>query len=157
MWSLGKVFASPEVLRVYLGSFWSEPPPVRYEDLRSLLDSEQQDLLRDLENLPKNSAVRKLNELVKRTRLAKVHAFIIGHLRSEMPAIFGKQGRQEKLLQTLEQEFLVVQQRHGLAHGDFPNVEKYRQCLQGFRFNDFNALNMRLVTAADDVIAMANF
>uniref|UniRef100_A0ACB8FT14 EH domain-containing protein 2 n=1 Tax=Sphaerodactylus townsendi TaxID=933632 RepID=A0ACB8FT14_9SAUR len=25
MWSLGKVFNTPEVLRVYIGSFWSEP------------------------------------------------------------------------------------------------------------------------------------
>lgn len=25
MWSLGKVFNTPEVLRVFIGSFWSEP------------------------------------------------------------------------------------------------------------------------------------
>lgn len=25
MWSMGKVFDSPEVIRVYVGSFWDEP------------------------------------------------------------------------------------------------------------------------------------
>jgi hypothetical protein len=26
MWSLGKVFETPEVCRVYIGSFWEKPP-----------------------------------------------------------------------------------------------------------------------------------
>jgi len=26
MWSLGKVFETPEVCRVYIGSFWDKPP-----------------------------------------------------------------------------------------------------------------------------------
>lgn len=30
MWSLGKVIKSPEVLRVYLGSFWDQP--LMYDD-----------------------------------------------------------------------------------------------------------------------------
>lgn len=30
MWSLGKVVKSPEVLRVYIGSFWDQP--LMYED-----------------------------------------------------------------------------------------------------------------------------
>lgn len=30
MWSLGKVIKSPEVLRVYIGSFWDQP--LMYED-----------------------------------------------------------------------------------------------------------------------------
>jgi EH domain-containing protein 3/EH domain-containing protein 1 len=153
MWSLGKVVNTPEVLRVYLGSFWSEPPPVRYEDLRVLLNSEQQDLLRDLEGLPKNAAVRKVNELVKRARIAKVHAFIIGHLKGEMPALFGKQGKQDTLLKNLEGEFVAVQARHGLPAGDFPSIEKYREILATFKFNEFNSLNMRIVAAVDDALS----
>jgi hypothetical protein len=30
MWSLGKVVKSPEVLRVYIGSFWDQP--LMYDD-----------------------------------------------------------------------------------------------------------------------------
>ena len=48
--------------------------------------------------MPKNAAVRKINELVKRARLAKVHAYIISHLRDEMPSMFGKNKKQQELI-----------------------------------------------------------
>jgi hypothetical protein len=72
MWSLGKVVNSPEVMRVYLGSFWSDPPHNRYEDCCEIIEAEQRDLMKDLEMLPRNAAVRRVNELVKRSRNAKV-------------------------------------------------------------------------------------
>eukprot|EP00479_Gromia_sphaerica_P005766 TRINITY_DN16857_c0_g1_i1.p1 TRINITY_DN16857_c0_g1~~TRINITY_DN16857_c0_g1_i1.p1 ORF type:complete len:102 (+),score=22.85 TRINITY_DN16857_c0_g1_i1:55-360(+) len=81
MWSLGKVFQTPEVLRVYIGSFWDKP--YKFEDNKELFQAEQNDLLADLRSLPRNSAVRKINELVKRARMAKVHALIVTHLRSQ--------------------------------------------------------------------------
>ena len=51
------------------------------------------DLLTDLKNIPKNAAIRKVNELVKRVRLAKAHMCIVGHLKKEMPAVFGDAAR----------------------------------------------------------------
>lgn len=42
MWSLGKVFGTPEVLRVYIGSFWAEPLLVT--DNRKLFELEEEDL-----------------------------------------------------------------------------------------------------------------
>ncbi|KAG9327992.1 hypothetical protein JZ751_016986, partial [Albula glossodonta] len=77
MWSLGKVFGTPEVLRVYIGSFWSQPLMVT--DNRRLFELEEEDLFADIQNLPRNSALRKLNDLVKRARLVReklaVHDF----------------------------------------------------------------------------------
>ena len=66
------------------------------------------DLLNDLKNVPKNAAVRKVNELVKRVRLSKAHAHIIGHLKKEMPSMWGKEKAQAKLLGGLEEHFLKV-------------------------------------------------
>lgn len=70
MWSLGKVLNTPEVARVYIGSFWDSP--LQFDANRKLFELEEQDLFSDLQSLPRNAAVRKLNDLVKRSRLAKV-------------------------------------------------------------------------------------
>lgn len=70
MWSLGKIVNTPEVIRVYIGSFWAQPLLV--PDNRKLFEAEEQDLFRDIQSLPRNAALRKLNDLIKRARLAKV-------------------------------------------------------------------------------------
>lgn len=105
MWSIGKVMATPEVLRVYVGSFWSEP--LLYSDNAELFEMEEADLMKDLRSLPRNSAVRKINELVKRVRLCKVHAYIIGYLKEQMPMFMGKEKKQKQVSSLiLSSEFL---------------------------------------------------
>lgn len=70
-----QVFKTPEVSRVYIGSFWDRP--LHFDINRRLFQDEQHDLFADLQALPKNAALRKLNDLIKRARLAKVHIFIV--------------------------------------------------------------------------------
>ena len=89
MWSLGKVLDTPEVTRVYIGSFREDAYNRRGRENADLFDSERQDLLADLRMLPRSSVIRKINDLVKRARLVKVHAHIVAHLRAQMPAMFG--------------------------------------------------------------------
>lgn len=103
---------TPEVCRVYVGSFTDSIK----EDSENypLLMAEHADLLQDLRDLPRNAAVRKINEIVKRSRMAKVHAYIISHLKKEMPSLFGKEKKQAKLIENLDEEFLKVQQMHHL-------------------------------------------
>ena len=89
MWSLGKVIKTPECMRVYIGSFWDQP--LRGSEWsRQLFEMEMRDLLTDLKNVPKNAAVRKVNELVKRARLLRVHVYIIVYLRNQARARGGK-------------------------------------------------------------------
>jgi hypothetical protein len=90
MWALGKVVNTPEVMRVYVGSFWDYP--ILDVEFKRLFEAEHNDLLHDLATLPRFAAVRKINELVKRARALKVHALIIGHLKKLMPSFFSKVG-----------------------------------------------------------------
>ena len=96
MWSIGKVVKTPEVLRVYVGSFWDQP--LMYEDNAALFEMEERDLMGDLRDLPRNNVIRKINELVKRVRIAKVHAFILSYLREQMPMLMGHQKKQKQVL-----------------------------------------------------------
>ncbi|RIA91199.1 P-loop containing nucleoside triphosphate hydrolase protein [Glomus cerebriforme] len=153
MWSLGKVVQTPEVMRVFLGSFWSEKPPNVFEDCRALIEAEQKDLLNSLRELPRNTTVRKINEIVKRARLAKVHAYIIGHLKKEMPAMFGKQSKQNELINRLDKEFTTIRHRHQLPPGDFPNVERFKQGLRTYKFEKFNSLKLNILERAEDALA----
>jgi hypothetical protein len=70
MWSLGKILNTPEVPRVYIGSFWNQP--LVHTTNQLLFEIEEQDLFRDLQSLPRNAALRKLNDFIKRARLAEV-------------------------------------------------------------------------------------
>ncbi|GKB63945.1 EH domain-containing protein 1-like protein [Tanacetum coccineum] len=64
MWSLGKVLNTPEVARVYIGSF--NDKPIKEESLDSmgkeLFEKEQDDLLVDLIDIPKKACDRRVQK-----------------------------------------------------------------------------------------------
>ncbi|KAE8654213.1 EH domain-containing protein 1 [Hibiscus syriacus] len=154
MWSLGKVLNTPEVVRVYIGSFNDKPVneaatgPIGKE----LFEKEQEDLLSDLKDIPKKACDRRINEFVKRARAAKIHAHIIGHLKKEMPSMIGKAKTQQKLIDNLETEFGKVQRDNHLPPGDFPNVEHFREVLSGYNFDKFEKLKPKMIQAVDDML-----
>ncbi|KAF9583146.1 hypothetical protein BGW38_010149 [Lunasporangiospora selenospora] len=154
MWSLGKVIHTPEVVRVYLSSFWITRPSNAFEDCRALIEREQADLLKEMRDLPRNAAIRKVNEIVKRARLARVHAYIIGHLRREMPAIFGKKSRQKELIRDLPVEFTKIQQMHNVPAGDFPDLTTFRNQLEGHQFDNFAKIREPILTMAEEALSI---
>jgi EH domain-containing protein 1 len=151
MWSLGKVFKTPEVARVYIGTFWDHP--LHYDINRRLFDDEKHDLFADLQSLPRNAALRKLNDLIKRARLAKVHAYIIAELRKQMPSMIGKEKKKKDLIQKLDKIFEQLQKEHNISPGDFPDVNKMRENLQNADFTKFNAIKPRLLEVVDGMLA----
>ncbi|XP_053330793.1 EH domain-containing protein 4 [Spea bombifrons] len=151
MWSLGKVINTPEVVRVYIGSFWAKP--LQNTENRKLFEMEAQDLFRDIQGLPRNAALRKLNDLIKRARLAKVHAYIISHLKKEMPAVFGKEAKKKELINNLPEIYRQLQREHHISPGDFPDVKKMQQQLEMYDFSKFHALRPKLIEAVDNMLA----
>uniref|UniRef100_A0A8C7Z0D3 EH-domain containing 4 n=1 Tax=Oryzias sinensis TaxID=183150 RepID=A0A8C7Z0D3_9TELE len=151
MWSLGKVINTPEVVRVYLGSFWAKP--LQNTENRRLFEAESQDLFRDIQSLPRNAALRKLNDLIKRARLAKVHAYIISYLKKEMPTLFGREKKKEELIMRLPEIYTILQREHHISAGDFPNVNKMQDMLQHYDFHKFPSLKMKLIESVDKMLA----
>mmetsp|Transcript_32520 Transcript_32520/g.37662 ORF Transcript_32520/g.37662 Transcript_32520/m.37662 type:complete len:233 (+) Transcript_32520:187-885(+) len=133
LWSLGRIISTPEVTRVYIGSFWSEP--LRNEDTQNLIETEMNDLLSELKALPKMGAVRKINDMVKRIRQIRVHAILLDRVRTEAPSMFGKGKKKVKLLDKLPHIFRNIMKEHGLAVGDFPDIAEFRRDLDA-NFSD---------------------
>ncbi|XP_061924689.1 EH domain-containing protein 2-like [Entelurus aequoreus] len=150
MWSLGKVFRTPEILRVYIGSFWSEPRQTC--DHYELIELEEEDLLADIRNLPHNAAVRKLNDLVKRARLVRAHAHIISYLKQEMPTFFCKESTKHNLIYQLPVIFTKIQQQHRVPAGDFPDCTKMQEQLLGQNFSKFKKLKPSLMASLDKLL-----
>ncbi|KAJ3316482.1 Dynamin, partial [Gonapodya sp. JEL0774] len=152
MWSLGRVFGNPEVVRVYVGSFWDQAPKIH--DMEDLLLMEQGDLLNMLRELPRNSAIRKINEMVKRARTARVHAIIISHLRKQMPTLFGAKSKAKDLLANLPREFMAIQKKFNIPPGDFPDPERFRQRLEGFDLDKLPKYDKKTVAAVEELLSV---
>ena len=150
MWSLGKVLQTPEVARVYIGSFWDRP--LRYDINRKLFEDEAQDLFKDMQSLPKYAALRKLNDLIKRARLCKVHAHILADLKKEMPNIFGKESKKKDLIKNLSAVYERLQRNHQISPGDFPEIRKMKKNLSKHDFTKFHALKSNLINAVDGML-----
>jgi len=151
MWSLGKVVRTPEVMRVYIGSFWDLP--FQNEEFRKLFEMEQRDLIADLLQLPRNSAVRKINELVKRARLVRTHMHILSHLKNKMPLLIGKETTQKELIKNLLNEYREIERVKKIPIGDFPEVSLMQQklALQN-DFSSFPAESERLNSTMERVL-----
>lgn len=154
MWSLGKVINTPEVMRVYVGSFWNSEKADFVPQNRELISTEHADLLRDLKNLPRQSAMRKVNELVKRARLARVHAFTIEYLRRELPTFFGRASKQAKLIEHLRDHFTQIQKMYNLPAGDFPEIETFSESLRRVDLSTFPKLSTKKMANLDEALSI---
>lgn len=154
MWSLGKVMNTPEVSRVYLGSFWDAP--LQNSEQAELLQREEMDLLHDIMALPQHAVMRRINELVKRARSVKVHAYIIHYLRKQLPYTpWSRKDKQRRLIGRLESEFVGAARRYGLPKGDFPNLEPMRQALYEIKdLTEFPKLDKKLVRETEKVFSV---
>lgn len=150
LWSLGKTMSSPEVARVYVGSFWDKP--LQNMDNAALFEMEEKDLMKDLAILPRQSAVRKINELVKRIRKVKTLAYIIGYLKSQMPALMGKEKKQKKLIADLPNVFRTIMKKYNLSPGDFPDIASFSEKLNETKFAEFATLSENKIEQLDIVL-----
>ena len=149
MWSLARILQNPEVSRVYVGSFWNQP--LQFTGNMELFEAEQDDLFNELQGLPRFAMVRRLNDLIKRARLVKVHALIINYLKKQMPMI-GKNSKKEELLKKLDKVFLAVETENKIPRSDFPDLETMRRNLIKHDFSKFNSYDQKLVDKVDKML-----
>ncbi len=134
-----------------LGSYWDEP--LVHDDFEGMFESDEWLLIHELVNLPKSCAERKVNEIVKRIRIIKVHVCILTTLKSQMPRWFGKKKVQETLIENLEEIFEFVRIEYQLSAGDFPDVNEFARCLREVEdFSTFEMADKKTLRQLDDLI-----
>jgi EH domain-containing protein 1 len=132
LWNLGRIISTPEVSKVYIGSFWSEP--LKNEETKALIEKETAGLLHDLAILPRMGATRKINDMVRRIRQLIVIATLQDHISRDMPTVFGKDAKKQEILADLEKLFRDVRKDHTAYAGDFPNVDLFQRGMDTLDF-----------------------
>lgn len=110
-------------------------------------------LINELVNLPKSCAERKVNEVVKRIRIIKVHVCLLGYLKHKTPKWVGKKKAMETLINNLDDVFDDVRIKYQLSAGDFPVADEFRKSLE--EIEDFSKLpfaDKQTLRKLDDII-----
>eukprot|EP00193_Tetraselmis_chui_P022517 CAMPEP_0177795622 /NCGR_PEP_ID=MMETSP0491_2-20121128/26340_1 /TAXON_ID=63592 /ORGANISM="Tetraselmis chuii, Strain PLY429" /LENGTH=503 /DNA_ID=CAMNT_0019318483 /DNA_START=463 /DNA_END=1976 /DNA_ORIENTATION=- len=149
MWSLAKVLRSPEVCKVYTGSFPEgasvpihEPDESEagFEDAlgEPFFLREEAQLLDELKAVPSWTLNRKISEFAKRVRSLKTHLILMRHLRAKIPPLLFRRQVQARLLDNIQHEFNEIKlnkyklREYDIAPGDFPDAKQFRDaCLSG--------------------------
>lgn len=152
MWSLGKVLDTPEVTRVYVGSFWDEP--LQNTELQALFEREQDDLYRHIEQLPRSSSVQKINDLSKRARLVKAHALLMEYLRQKMPMVWGHDDVQQDLIANLGRAYAEVARVNKVPLGDFPSLQWMQEKLHSVDLHKVNKLDQYKVQQISNLLTV---
>ena len=151
MW---KVLSTPEVTRVYIGSF--NVKPINEAALGSmgkeLFEKEQEDILVDLKDIPRKACDRRINYFFKRARAVKIHAYIISNLKKDMPTMMDKAKAQQRLIYNLEEEFAKVKKDYLLPVGYFPDIQHYKEVLSGYQIDRFEKLKPNIIQAVDNML-----
>jgi hypothetical protein len=118
-----------------------------------MFDHDEKLLMQELVNLPSTCAERKVNAMVKRIRLVKVHLCILGYLGEKMPRYFGMARAREQMIKNLDQIFDQVAIKYDLSKGDMPTVDEFRKCLENFEdFTIFPIPEQATLQKLDDLI-----
>lgn len=148
----GKIFDSPEVVRVYTGSYWNGK--LINNDFQRMFEKDEKLLVRELIDLPRCSAERKVNQMVNRIRLVKVHVCLLGTLSKMTPRLFGKKKSREKILNGVDAIMDRVRVEFDLSKGDMPDPREFAQCLMNFSdFSVFPPTDRELIRKLDSLIS----
>ena len=83
----------------------------------------------------------------------QVHAYIIAHLKKEMPSMFGKDTKKKELINNLDQIYAQLQREHQISPGDFPDITRMKEQLQHHDFTKFNPIKPKLLQVVDRMLA----
>lgn len=139
-------------MRVYTGSYWNGA--LLNNDFQRMFEKDEKLLVRELIDLPQCAAERKVNQMVNRIRLVKVHVCLLGTLSKMTPRLFGKKKSRDKILNGVGAIMDNVRVEFDLSKGDMPDPMEFAQCLKNFAdFSVFPPIDRGLIQRLDSLIS----
>lgn len=77
---------------------------------------------------------------------------MIGHLKKEMPTMFGKESKKQELIDGLDDIFTHIEITHRISRGDFPDLKKLKQQLVLYDLSKFHSLKQRYLDVVDNML-----
>lgn len=144
MWAVGRSFRHKgEAPKVFVGSFGESEGQESRDEIA---------LLTEIMGLPKSIGHRKINDMMRRTKLLTVHIHILNELRSCIgwPLVW-REAKQHALIATLHDIFEHVRIEHSIPIGDMPSIDVYRVALQNLDFRTFPKRTAATIAALTEV------
>jgi len=133
MFNIGKILRTPEVIRVFIGSFWDEP--LRHAEYEKVFDKDRKALVDEISHLQHTATARKVDDLVRRGRLCLLHCRLCNHiLDTYAPSLSarllvpGSNARAKaKCIAEIDAVYTAVLQKYGkeVSRGDLPPKEVF--------------------------------
>uniref|UniRef100_A0AC34PW98 DUF5600 domain-containing protein n=1 Tax=Panagrolaimus sp. JU765 TaxID=591449 RepID=A0AC34PW98_9BILA len=121
MWALGKIFTTPEVPKVYIGSFWKYLPEKSIVSKTMMEDTKS--LLKEITDLPNTCKSRRINDMVKRAKQVKMHSAIMdGLIKSQW--IFDLPTALKA--KNISKIFVKISKKYNFVLTDLPNEKDYQ-------------------------------
>ncbi|XP_022647533.1 EH domain-containing protein 1-like [Varroa jacobsoni] len=129
LWSLGQVLGTPEVPDILLGSFWSRGARADSKNSEMFMANLKR-LDAEIAELPCNSALRKLDQILRRARQVRAHGLLINFLKEHYPTVL-KKGASSRLSTTeLSEIFEQLVSKYKISMGDLPKASAMRKKLR---------------------------
>ncbi|VDK53665.1 unnamed protein product [Anisakis simplex] len=126
MWSLSRILESPEVPKVFIGSFWDgDGQKKKRSEVAELFAQEYDEFFDELKLLPQQCGVRKLNDVIKRAKRLKIHALIMEQLVKKMWIRSDKEIKRVVTSDNLEKIYADFKYRLRLADSDLPDIPPF--------------------------------
>eukprot|EP00930_Biecheleria_cincta_P051347 TRINITY_DN36525_c0_g1_i1.p1 TRINITY_DN36525_c0_g1~~TRINITY_DN36525_c0_g1_i1.p1 ORF type:complete len:541 (-),score=101.39 TRINITY_DN36525_c0_g1_i1:90-1712(-) len=152
MYGLGRVFDTPELKRIYVGSFQDGEYKEASEILHSVFEHDKGLLMTDLKHLAKESLKEKLNKFIQRIKLAKAHATLLDEIKSRKPTFGWGSKSKAGIISSLDEIYKKVEGVNGVARGDLPSLDYMQEKLETFDFNKIPPMKEKYIHAANDAL-----
>ena len=152
MWSYSQILQAPKCSELYLWSF--KTTELKEAGFNELYKLNKRKLMDSFLSLPASLVINKIDHMIKRASSARLHAFIIDHLRCKLP-FFHAERHFNDLINTLKEEYLEIQKKYDIPVDDFPHPKQYNIILKKKNsdyLKSFPPFNIRMISELNDAI-----